>query len=283
MTLRLGCIDYLNTLPVQYGIETGVVPCAARLVKGTPADLNELFRQGQVDVAPISSIQYARLHREALVLPGLCVAAAGEVQSILLFSRRPPPELGGGEVALTTASATSVVLARILLERYYRVAVRYRPARPILPEMLERSEAALLIGDDALRAAEEERQRGKLVITDLGEAWREWTGEAMVYALWAVQGEVAVRQPAELAALVGALGRSLQYGQSHREELVGYGAGRAGLPLPTVQRYFNTIGNELTPVLRRGLMTYFRWALAVGELPDLPGLRFWVPREEMVG
>ncbi|MFZ5639174.1 MAG: menaquinone biosynthetic enzyme MqnA/MqnD family protein, partial [Bacillota bacterium] len=185
--IRLGMVDYLNCVPVYQPLEEGVIPLAAQIVKGPPTRLNGMFIKGELDITPISSIEYARHHREALILPDLAITADGEVMSISLIGKVPPTELDGRKVALTSSSATSVVLLKILLEHYYQVQPDYMTMPPDLDTMLENADAALLIGDDAILANYRcAREHSPLHVTDLGAAWKEFTGEKMVYALWVI-------------------------------------------------------------------------------------------------
>ena len=92
------------------------VPFPFKLVEGIPTELNRLLYEGKVDVSPSSSIEYAMNPGRYLLLPNLSITSKNKVMSILLESKVPIEELNKKVVALTTASATSVVLLRILLE-----------------------------------------------------------------------------------------------------------------------------------------------------------------------
>ncbi len=283
--VRLGHIDYLNCLPVYHGILSGRVNLPFELVSGPPTAMNRAFLEGEVDVTPISSIEYARNSERCLILPELSVAADGRVGSILLFSSRPPWELGGGTVALTTTSATSVVLTKILLERFWKVKVRYVRAEPDLGSMLETADAALLIGDEAMAEAvalgwgRETRYlqgtgRG-VMITDLGQAWKDFTGEIMVYALWAVRRELCERESFLVSVLHWAFLASRLYAVQHPAELLEAARRRRGLPEDVLRDYFTLIRHELTEPYLRGLRTFFAEAVATGELERVPEIRVW--------
>src|SRR5690606_38832957 len=109
-------------------------------------------------------------------------------------STRPLAELGGRPVALGSTSRTGVLLARMLLETRVGVRPDYFRCPPDLTQMLLEADAAVLIGDAALRARTDAPARG-LTVTDLGEAWREWTGLPMVFAVWAVRRDFAAAHP----------------------------------------------------------------------------------------
>lgn len=270
--LRLGYIDYLNCLPVYYGLETGAVNLPVAVYKGAPTELNGAFLRGDLDITPISCIEYARNAEQCVILPNLSISADGRVASILLFHKRPLAELAGRPVALTTASATSVVLTRIILEQHYGVQPEYRRLKPDLTAMLQEHDAALLIGDDALLAA---RQHPEIPCVDLGAEWKAMTGEMMVYALWVARREFAERNPDGMRLVARLFRASEDYSWAHRPEMVAEATRRRGLPRPVVEDYFDLIRHEFGPRYRRGLLTYFEHARRLGEVPTVPALRVW--------
>ena len=106
--INLGRIGYVNMAPVFYRLDADV-----REVVGVPTDLNRKLIAGELDVAPISSIAYARNAERLRLLPRLCVSSEGAVESIQLVSKTPLEQIR--TVAVTPESATSVVLTRVLL------------------------------------------------------------------------------------------------------------------------------------------------------------------------
>ena len=135
--IRLGRISYVNMAPVFYGLEADIEE-----VVGVPTELNRMLLDGELDIAPIPSIEYARNHDRLRILPRLCVSSEGAIDSIQLVTRLPFGQVRS--VAVTPESATSVVLVRILL-----------PKAEILPLGMD-ADATLLIGDAALRSAFED-------------------------------------------------------------------------------------------------------------------------------
>src|SRR3954465_3907632 len=106
--IRLGRISYVNMAPVFFRVDTEVEEG-----QGVPTDLNRMLLAGEIDVAPISSIEYARNADRLRLLPQLCVATEGAVDSIQLITRKPLEQVRS--VAVTPESATSVVLTKVLL------------------------------------------------------------------------------------------------------------------------------------------------------------------------
>ena len=270
--VRLGYIDYLNCLPVYFGIEQGIVDLAVDVRKGRPTAMNRAFLAGELDVTPISSIEYARYADRCVIMPNLSISADGRVASILLFHKRPLSELNGRPVALTAASATSVVLTKIILREQYGVTPDYRVAQPDLTAMLQDHDAALLIGDDALMAA---LAHPEIPCADMGSEWKALTGHLMVYALWVARREFAERNPAAMRAVARLFNASQDYSWAHRPEMVAEAVRRRGLPNLVTEDYFDLIRHEFGPRYRRGLRTFLEHAQAIGEIAAVPDLHIW--------
>src|SRR5215467_7201773 len=160
--IRLGRISYVNMAPVFHRLEAEVEE-----VQGVPVELARKLLAGEVDVAPIPSIEWARNASKLQLLPRLCVSSEGAVDSIQLVSPKPIDEILS--IAVTPESATSVVLAKILF-----------PNASHVPHD-QQADAKLLIGDAALRSAFEDPTPHH----DLGRLWTERTGLPMVFAVWA--------------------------------------------------------------------------------------------------
>jgi chorismate dehydratase len=251
--IRLGRISYVNMAPVFFGLDAPVEE-----VVGVPTELNNLLLEGGVDLAPISSIAYARNADELRLLPRLCVSSEGAIDSIQLVSRTPPERVRS--IAVTPESATSVVLARVLFPDAEQVPLD------------EEAEAKLLIGDAALRSAFEDPAPHY----DLGRLWTERTALPMVFAVWACPDPV----PAGVAELEDALVASVRLARTEPERLA-YEAGvRYGYPAGFLARYFDKLRYSFGPRERAGLHMFFELAREVGELDEIPQLRF-VDREEV--
>jgi chorismate dehydratase len=145
--LKLGHIIYSNCFPPHSAIVTGQVVFQFKLVEGIPTQLNRMLYEGKVDVSPSSSIEYAMNPGRYIILPGLSITSKKRVMSILLESRVPIEELDKKVVALTTASATSVVLLRILLELHNEVDPGYILYEQGVDNPADRADAMLTIGD----------------------------------------------------------------------------------------------------------------------------------------
>lgn len=266
---RLGHIQFLNCLPLYYGLVKNDVLLDVDLVQAAPRDLATMLLDGELDIAPIPSIEYARHAKDFVLLPNIAISSAGEVQSILLLSKQPVEGLDGKTVALTDTSRTSQVLARILLARHWGVFPTYAEMPPDLASMMRDADAALLIGDDALRAY---WQPADLLKYDLGAEWTTWTGLPMVYAVWAVRREFAAENPEAVALVSDALSGSLAYCRDNLDAISEYAARWEAFPVAHFRSYFDALQFRFEPPYREGLTRYLTEAVAIGELDDVPEL-----------
>jgi len=245
--IRLGRISYVNMAPVFYRLDAEVEE-----VTGVPTELNRRLLDGEIDVAPISSIEYARNADRLRLLPRLCVSSQGAVDSIQLVSKRPLEHVR--TVAVTPESATSVVLTKVLLEEAEHVPLG------------EEADAKLLIGDAALKSAFEDPTPHH----DLGRLWTERTGLPMVFAVWAAPEPLADG----LVELEDALVASLRTARAEPERLAFEASERYGYPPGFLARYFEKLRYSFGPRERAGLMTFLELARDAQELERVPELRF---------
>ena len=245
--IRLGRISYLNMAPVFFGLDADVEE-----VEGVPTELNRSLLAGDVDLAPVSSIAWARNADRLLVLPRLCVSSDGAAGSIQLITRLPLERVRS--IAVTPESATSVVLARVLLPDAEHVSLR------------EPADATLLIGDAALRSAYQDPTPHH----DLGRLWGQRTGLPMVFAVWAC----AEPPPPGVAELEEALTSSVRRAREEPERLATQSAERYGYPPGFLARYFERLRYDFGPREREGLETFLELAKDAGELDAVPELRF---------
>lgn len=268
----MGHIQFINCLPLYYGmVKSGDLLLDVELVKAAPADLAERLLDGELELAPIPAIEYARHAERFVLLPDIAISSDGEVQSILLISKVPAEELTGRTVALTNTSRTSQVLARILLEKRWGTSPAYVEMPPDLPAMLRDADAALLIGDEAIRAYWEQPEG--LFSYDLGTEWTRWTGLPMVYAVWAVRADYAHANPEEVAAVSDALSGSLDYCRAHLDDISEYAARYESFTPDKFLSYFDALKFRFEPRYREGLTRYLTEAVALGQLDAVPVLR----------
>jgi chorismate dehydratase len=247
--IRLGRISYVNMAPLFFGLDAEVEE-----VSGVPTELNARLLAGEIDLAPISSIEYGRHAERLRVLPRLCVSSEGAVDSIQLVSREPLERVR--RVAVTPESATSAVLVRVLLPDAEHVPLG------------EDADARLLIGDAAL----ESMFQDPTPHYDLGRLWLERTGLPMVYAVFACPDPA----PEGVIELEDSLLAAHRSARANPERLAHEASERYGYPPGFLARYFEKLRYSFGPRERAGLLSFFELARDVGELERVPELRFLV-------
>lgn len=266
-TVRLGVIDYLNVVPVYDWLlhrerVNGGLPGIATIA-GVPAEMNRALAAGDVDVSNVSSFAFGINAREWAMLPRLSVAADGQVDSVLLFSwHRDWRQLDGGSIALSDHSATSVELVRILCERRYHAHPAFVTRPPDLDAMLAEHDAALLIGDIALREGVLRREvagRGQPYVFDLAAEWKAWTGLPFVFAVWAARRDrlEAVRE----SGVAELLHASKERGLGDLDRLADEAATRLRLPRGVCARYLRLLDYELSERDLSGLRLFLEMAV----------------------
>lgn len=258
---RVSVVQYLNTVPLIWGMVRGEQREKYNLSFTTPAGCADAVRRGEAELGIIPSIEYQRLDR-ARILPGLSVASKGEVKSVLLLSKLPVEELRS--VAVDNCSRTSVALLHILVKRFYGRPINLTPAAPEPAEMLTRADAALVIGDPALTF------NGRAPrVYDLAAEWKKFTGLPFVFALWVGPEE------ANLARFRKDFEASRDYGLAHLDEIADEYARKLSLTPETLRLYLTeNIDYSLDEENLKGLKLFFKLAREEGLVPAEKELAF---------
>ncbi|HLW78314.1 MAG TPA: menaquinone biosynthesis protein [Terriglobia bacterium] len=258
---RISVVQYLNTVPLIWGMLHGEQRGKFDLDFTTPARCADAVRQGRADVGIIPSIEYPRLDR-AEIVAGVSIAAKGKVRSVLLLSNTPVEKIN--TVALDNSSRTSIALVTILLREFYGRDFESFPFAPDPDAMLERADAALVIGDPALTY-----QGRPATVLDLGEEWRKFTGLPFVFALWVGRAE------AKLSRWRGDFTGSRDYGLAQVDEIARQHASRYGLSPEEVKVYLTeNIDYTLDEENVKGLDLFYRLAHQYGMIAAESELRF---------
>jgi chorismate dehydratase len=265
----VGHIQFLNCLPIYWGLVRSGALLDVELTKDTPDRLNDALVAGDLDIGPISLVEYLRHTDELVLLPDLAVGSDGPVLSVNLVSTVPVSKLDGRRVALGSTSRTSVLLARMLLADRYGVRPRYFGCPPDLAAMLLEADAGVLIGDPALRATYDAPGRG-LMVTDLGWAWRDWTGLPMVFAVWAARRDFAERDPGLVKDVHEAFLRSRELCLADIDRVAADAARWEVFDASMLAGYFRALDFSLGVRQLEGLREYARRVAARGEAPPLP-------------
>ncbi|HWR41836.1 menaquinone biosynthesis protein [Sporomusa sp.] len=271
--VRLGHIDFINCLPLAYGLRQGGLGQGLDIVAGPPSMLNQLILEGQLDVSPVSSIIYANNCDKFLILPDVSISANGFLQSILLVSKRPINELKGARVALTAKSATSHTLLKIIMENAYHVTPEYFVSSATRQtEALTEAEAVLFIGDDALYTYH--NQATGYYYYDMGQEWRKLTGQAMVYALWVVRREFAAEQPGLLRTVYERVAGGFAHGLNNLLTAANTLDSKAPFNTEQITTYLQLLNYQLTPDQQAALVTYYKLAYGLRLIEHVPSLNF---------
>jgi len=270
--IRLGRIGYLNVLPLHYPLETGVLTGDFELVAGSPAELNRLMGQGLLDLSGCSCIEYARHPEKYLIVPDLAIGSRGPVQSVLLLCRTRPEDLDGRTILVSAQTHTSAALVDLLLKRHIGVTPRYRTGdATALLAAGERPEAILCIGDEALNLR---RHPDYPVRMDLGEAWRQWTGQPFIFGLWIASREAVGERLAEIQAGARLLIEAKKWGQANLAKISAVAAKNSILTEPEMRSYFDGLVYDLGPEELDGLTLFYGKLAEAGVIGSAPELAF---------
>jgi chorismate dehydratase len=249
----------LNCLPIYWGLVRAGTLLDVELTKDTPDRLNDMLVANELDIGPISVVEYLRNASDLVLLPDIAIGSDGPVLSVNLVSQVPLAELDGRRVAMGSTSRTSVLLARMWLEQVHGVRPDYFVCPPDLSTMLLEADAAVLIGDAALRATYDAPRRG-LDVHDLGQAWREWSGLPMVFAVWAARRDYAAANPGLVKDVHTAFLRSRDDALGHIDEVATTAARWEIFDAETLATYFRTLDFSLGARQVEGLVEFARRA-----------------------
>ncbi|QIB44234.1 menaquinone biosynthesis protein [Streptomyces aureoverticillatus] len=238
---RVGHIQFLNCLPLYWGLARTGTLLDFELTKDTPEKLSEQLVRGELDVAPVTLVEFLKNADELVAFPDLAVGCDGPVMSCVIVSQVPLDRLDGARVALGSTSRTSVRLAQLLLAEKIGVRPDYYTCPPDLGLMMQEADAAVLIGDAALRANLIDGPRLGLEVHDLGQMWKDWTGLPFVFAVWAARRDYLAREPEVVRevhqAFLSSRDLSLDEVAKVSEQAARWEAFDAGV----LERYFTTL------------------------------------------
>ena len=287
--LRISIVEFLNTAPLVWGFTDGPLAGKYDLSFAVPSQCAEALRRGDVDVAIIPAIEYQRMEN-VVALPGMAVAAKGEVRSILIVSKRPIDM--AKKIALDSSSRSSAALVKLLASGYWGIKPEYVEAAPDPSEMLKNADAALIIGDPALRVAlKMEALSEKLpgggeccqgdpedmpvpgfetvFVYDIAYQWREMTGKPCVLAIW------VGRRDAITPEVVADFQASKKYGMERIREISEAASVKLDMPAKALERYLtDNIDFNLDEENLDGLRLYYEKAAAAGLIPRNRPLEF---------
>jgi len=266
--MKIGRIPYINCYPVYGAIDRGVVQLDAELVDGVPTDLNRKMGAGELDISVVSAVEYARDADRYLLLPDLAISCDGPVRSVMLFSKRPASELGARNVMVSRSSMTSVALLELLFENVWHARPRFVPGDAEIKDVVVDSavdvDARLVIGDAALVLGSNHRERYPFVY-DLGQTWKDWTGQPFVFAVWVAQRSTSVKEA--LLAHAGLIA-SRDWGLRHLSQLAEQAHMATGVERSVCAEYLSGLDYGLSYPHLAGLTEFYRRLVERGRIPN---------------
>jgi chorismate dehydratase len=287
--LRVSVVEYLNAAPLVWGFTDGPLAGKYDLSFTVPSQCAEELRRGDADFGIIPSIEYQRID-DVVALPGMAIASKHEVRSLLVVAKKPIEK--AKRIALDTSSRSTIALVRLLAAEHWKIAPEFVDSAPDPAEMLREADAALLIGDPALRISlKMEALAGKapsgeqccqgdpeempvpgfetLYVYDVIHQWREMTGKPAVLAIW------AGRRDAVTPEVLTDFAASKQFGLERVREISEAASIKLDLPPRALERYLTeNIHFDLDEENLAGLRLYFDKAAAAGLIPRAKPLEF---------
>jgi chorismate dehydratase len=261
--LRLAASNYSNSAPLVWSFWRGEKQRAVEFMPdAAPARCAAMLAEGEVEIALTPVIEFQRLE-DVLIVPQVCVGARERVKSVILVTKGEELKQVRS-IALDVSSKTSVALASIIFREFLNRKPDAFSHEPDLEMMLEKADAALLIGDPALRV-DPERFR----VFDIVELWREFTGCGFVFAFWLVQKKIA-----EQARKIGFIG-ARDEGLAKVEEIIDFYLPQVSLDKNDFRRYLTeNISYELDDELQMGLQLYYRLARKHNLIREIKPIQF---------
>ncbi len=254
----MGHIQFLNCLPLYWGLARTGTLLDLDLSKDTPEKLSEQLIRGELDIAPVTLVEFLRAADDLVAFPDLAVGCDGPVMSCVIVSQKPLEQLDGARVALGSTSRTSVRLAQLLLAEKIGVQPEYYSCPPDLGLMMQEADAAVLIGDAALRANLHDGPKLGLEVHDLGQMWKDWTGLPFVFAVWATRRDYLEREPLVVEKVHEAFLASRDLSLEEVTKVAEQAARWETFDEAVLERYFTTLDFRFGAEQLRGVTEFAR-------------------------
>lgn len=262
MPFRLAASSYLNSAPLIWSFLNGAKRGQVDFVEAVPARCADLLSRNEVEGALIPLIEYQRIAGGALV-PDVCVGSQKEVLSVVLVSKDAELEQIRS-VALDESSRTSATLVKVIFREFLDHEPAWTVRTPNLAEMLERNDAALIIGDPGMTFP-----RTGFKVWDMANLWRKYTGLGFVFAMWMVRDGAVER--ARTVDFAGARDE----GVDHIDEIVAAYKDKIPMPVEELRKYLTeNIVFRVDDSMKQGLQLYYELAAKHGLIETVKPLRF---------
>jgi chorismate dehydratase len=257
----------LNTVPLIWSFMHGTRRRDVELVTdAAPARCADMLARGDVHAALVPVIEYQRIDELAIV-PGVCVGSRRRVRSVLLVTSDEVDDLRKvRSVALDISSRTSAALVRVIFREFLGFEPEWTESAPDVASMLSTADAALIIGDPGMTFSRE-----RIVVYDLAELWRKYTGLGFVFAMW--MARAGERERVRRIDFKGARDEGL----AHVSEIAALYSRRVGLTPQEISTYLlENISFELDEEMSAGLELFYRLAYRHGIIPELRPMKIGV-------
>ena len=243
----VGCVPYQNAKPLIWWMERCANPIPAEVLFEEPSQLPRMLYTGQIDAMLTSS--YEALKTDGLkIVNSASISSYQEVGSVKIFSKVPPESIKS--LALDQSSLTSIHLAQIILRERYGAAPKVQYLPPDLSSMLQKTDAAVIIGDRCIHA-----QCADLYKLDLGAEWNKLTGKPFVWALWMGQDHLD-------AQLASVLVQSKEWGLRNLKQIIPVISKQKGWSLEFCSHYYQkNLNFDFTEEHLEGLLLFREYLL----------------------
>jgi chorismate dehydratase len=264
---RIAASSYLNTAPLIWSFMHGARQREVELVTdAAPARCADMLARGEVHAALVPVIEYQRID-ELVVMPGVCVGSRHRVRSVVLVTKDEVDDLREvRSVALDISSRTSAALVRVIFREFLGLEPQWTERAPDVASMLEKADAALIIGDPGMTFSRE-----RIVVYDLAELWRKYTGLGFVFAMW-----MARERDLEQVRRIDFKG-ARDEGLAHVSEIAASYSREVGLSPGEINSYLlENISFELDEEMSKGLDLFYRLAYRHGITGQVRPMKFGV-------
>ena len=265
MKIRISLVHYLNSAPLGWAFIHGPFREAFEVFPSSPALCADQLAKGEVEIGLIPSIEYQRIPG-LRIIPDVSISSLAEVRSILLVKPKGKKQIHS--VALDISSRTSVALTKILLHQKFGIHPEFVTHPPDLHAMLDQCDAALLIGDAALKVSLADYET-----LDLAGEWAQWQQKPFVCAFWACRSDFPV--PNDLNSIFL---KAKAWGLERRDEIAEIYAKTLNLPARFLENYLEkNINFDLGADHIRGVEAFYRLAKQLDLIPEMAPLEFLPP------
>jgi chorismate dehydratase len=262
---RIGCVSYVNTLPLIHGLDK---LAGFELIPAVPAALLDQLVRGETDIALVPIVDFQRSSKPLQLIPAGMIGCDGPTYTVRLYSSCPPAEIT--TVHADIDSHTSVILMQILLREMHNVTPRIVPfnarERTAEGKVIEWPDAVLMIGDKVVTDSPPSVRYPYQL--DLGEAWRVMTDLPFVYAMWMCRDQLTDDQARRIGAAAATLDRQRRHNLQRIDQFIALAASPRGWPTDLARRYFTEmLRYAVGPREREAVDVFFDKAHQLGLLP----------------